>query len=433
MRIPSQLDRDNLYRAKNKRPRPNESYRKIIRLCLGLVLVLLVMKQAARPTVYQTFFDPSQPTSQKSAVSTNPRKIQNSPNSSGESSPRHYMLGATTITPLERSIANRLIEVLSQTDEQLWLKTLLNWQSGIDSLSIPSSIEILLEELERIGTSADKEIEQEEINAWIAALDTLSDSENTVENESSFSKILAIFETLDGRASSRVIDGSVWRSGDFDGLYSFLLQSSSAPNEAVPVIGVLPLLQQPEIYRNQWVRVAGEVARVEQIQTPDNPYEVDEYWQIWLRPLNGVNRPIVVIVPSIPNSVRDFGSSEDDSIPPELQISGRFLKRLSYRSGLGADLAPVIVGEIRYAPASPEEITQTPTETSEDDSNLFWPLGIALVIGFSLSVIVMWSTGKAAKKSRHLRQSQRDTEIKDFGDVLFEKDKMHDIDESSTG
>ena len=106
MRIPSQLDRDNLYRTKNRRPRPNESYRKIIRLCLGLVLVLLVMKQAARPTVYQTFFDPSQPTSQKSAVSTNPRKIQNSPNFSGESSPRHYMLGATKITPLERSIAN---------------------------------------------------------------------------------------------------------------------------------------------------------------------------------------------------------------------------------------------------------------------------------------------------------------------------------------
>lgn len=433
MRIPSQLDRDNLYRTKNRRPRPNESYRKIIRLCLGLVLVLLVMKQAARPTVYQTFFDPSQPTSQKSAVSTNPRKIQNSPNFSGESSPRHYMLGATKITPLERSIANRLIEVLSQTDEQLWLKTLLDWQSGIDSLSIPSSIAILLEELEKIGTGAEKEIEQEEINAWIAALDTLSDSEITSNNESSYSKILAIFETLDVRASSRVIDGSVWRSGDFDGLYSFLLQSSSAPNEAVPVIGVLPLLQQPEIYRNQWVRVAGEVARVEQIQTPDNPYDVDEYWQIWLRPLNGVNRPIVVIVPSIPKSVRDFGSSEDDSIPLELQISGRFLKRLSYRSGLGADLAPVIVGEIRYAPASPEEITQTPTETSEDDSNLFWPLGIALVIGFSLSVIVMWSTGKAAKKSRQLRQSQRDTEIKDFGDFSFEKDQMHYIDESSTG
>ena len=342
------------------------------------------------------------------------------------------MLGATKITPLERSIANRLIEVLSQTDEQLWLKTLLDWQSGIDSLSIPSSIAILLEELEKIGTG-EKEIEQEEINAWIAALDTLSDSEITSKNESSYSKILAIFETLDVRASSRVIDGSVWRSGDFDGLYSFLLQSSSAPNEAVPVIGVLPLLQQPEIYRNQWVRVAGEVARVEQIQTPDNPYDVDEYWQIWLRPLNGVNRPIVVIVPSIPKSVRDFGSSEDDSIPLELQISGRFLKRLSYRSGLGADLAPVIVGEIRYAPASPEEITQTPTETSEDDSNLFWPLGIALVIGFSLSVIVMWSTGKAAKRSRQLRQSQRDTEIKDFGDFSFEKDQMHYIDESSTG
>ncbi|MEC7409870.1 MAG: hypothetical protein VYB72_13710, partial [Planctomycetota bacterium] len=194
-------------------------------------------------------------------------------------------------------------------------------------------------------------------------------------------------------------------------------------------IGVLPLLQQPEIYRNQWVRVAGEVARVEQIQTPDNPYEVDDYWKIWLRPLNGVNRPIVVIVPSIPKSVRDFDSSDDDSIPPELQISGRFLKRLSYRSGLGADLAPVIVGEIRYAPASPEEITQTLTETSEDDSNLFWPLGIALVIGFSLSVIAMWSTGKAAKKSRQLRQSQRNTEFKDFGDFPFEKDKMHIVDE----
>ena len=48
---------------------------------------------------------------------------------------------------------------------------------------------------------------------------------------------------------------------------------------------------------------------------------------------------------------------------------------------------------------------------------------------FVIPLELLATSGKAAKKSRQLRQSQRDTEMKDFGDFPFEKDKMHNVDE----
>ena len=49
MRIPSQFDDDNLYRKKIPRGESVKTFRKLIRLALGLALVVVVMLQAAKP------------------------------------------------------------------------------------------------------------------------------------------------------------------------------------------------------------------------------------------------------------------------------------------------------------------------------------------------------------------------------------------------
>ena len=131
MRIPSQLNRESLYRPKNQRRRSTENFRRIIRLCLGLALVLLVMRQAAKPTVYQTFFDPSQTETVKSndgpTGSPSAKSLQITKNQAEQ---RHYLLASEYFSGEDREIARELASSLLASDQQLWLQALLDWQSG---------------------------------------------------------------------------------------------------------------------------------------------------------------------------------------------------------------------------------------------------------------------------------------------------------------
>ena len=413
MRIPSQLNRDSLYRAKNQRGQAVENYRRVFRLCLGLALVLLVMKEAAKPGLYQVFFDPSNspqianPKSQPVANALKSDVIYR----------RHSILldieSLSTLSPSDQKIANQLAETLLQSDQQLWLKSLIEWQSGKDNASIPSSVESLREKLANIASKRTGGLEENQLQLWFEAIDTLPKrifDQASPESHVDLRRI-ALLAALDQKATSRVVDGSVWRSGDFDSLYSFLYQSPLAPRGGLPSLGVLPLLQQPEVYRNQWVRVSGSIARVDRIETQRNLYHIDEYWQIWLRPLDGINRPTVAIVQKIPLVVAELEEGCSIEEGPELVISGRYLKRLSYQSGIGADLAPVIVGEIRSAPLDASTATALTTESAPSKLPVLWLSLFAIFLGLAASIAIMWNTELAAKKSRKLRQKQQQKTI----------------------
>ena len=56
MRIPSQFNEDSLYRRGGRSAQPAQSYRRLLRLVLGLALVVVIMRQASRPEIYQAFF-----------------------------------------------------------------------------------------------------------------------------------------------------------------------------------------------------------------------------------------------------------------------------------------------------------------------------------------------------------------------------------------
>lgn len=448
MRIPSQLNQESLYRPKNQRGKSVESYRRIFRLCLGLVLVLLFMRQAARPTVYQTFFDPSQAENQNVDLPTSREKPAIEANNKNSDPTGSSWSLSAKISKVDREVAGKLTETLRQSDQQLWLKTLLDWQSGKTIESVPSSIAMIREELAKISVDSSDLPQKVISDSWFDALDTLSSgaADNLehsnpeeaaepsdprfttpleLESSSPSSKRsirLAFLQSLDLAAKNRVVDGSVWRSGDFDSLYSFLHQAPSSPRQGVPRIGVLPLLQQPDVYRNQWVEISGEIARVDRIKTPSNPYGFNEYWQLWLRPLGGINRPIVAIVPTVPRSVRDLEATSEIAVAPELLITGRYLKRLSYQSAIGADLAPVIVGEIRSAPIDP---TTEKTGSSESQTAPSFPLGwvlLAAMLGIAMSVGIMWNTASAARRSRELRQSQQKERLSEFTFIESEND-----------
>jgi hypothetical protein len=117
---------------------------------------------------------------------------------------------------------------------------------------------------------------------------------------------------------------------------------------------------------------------------------------------------MVAIVASIPDTVASVGSDSVKMEGPEIEVVGKYLKRLAYQSRLGADLAPVIVGQITSAPISEREHRELTDSNVPDQADAIWlPILLACLLGVALAFLVMWRTSEAAKRARKLRRSHR--------------------------
>jgi len=312
MRIPSQFTEDNLYRRENRgknspRSRSQADVRRIFHLLIGLGLILVMMRQASKPEIYETFFGAIGPQA-------------NAANKSPSDGPK----------------------------------------------------------VSDIGPQAAGETQ------------------------------------IDPKIIASVADGTVWRSGDFEALYWCLNDARTVSVTLGPVVGVVPLLQQPDIYLNRSVRSRGRVVRCERIEAKANDYGITEYWQLWIRPSAGADRPMVVIVEKVPDQVAAIESDGIDENGPTLLVAGRFLKRLAYRSSVGADLAPVIVGKLvtPWADATDSRdqavgarfVGQRYDSQQHDNQPRLWLLiGLSTIIGMSLAALAMWRTSVTANRTRQLR------------------------------
>ena len=209
----------------------------------------------------------------------------------------------------------------------------------------------------------------------------------------------------DVELTSQVVDGSVWRQGDFAAMFSFLQEAEGDAPAAGSAVGVLPLLQQPEVYRNQVVRCRGQVVRAQRIEATGNDFGIDQYWQLWLRPQAGADRPLVVITGSVPDAVAMVDATGIDRDGPDILVAGRFLKRLAYQSAAGADLAPVIVGRIITSTVSPP--VGLGASTTYSVSKLIAIVAAASVLGIAIAAWVMWRTSVATRQLRKLRSPQQ--------------------------
>jgi hypothetical protein len=182
---------------------------------------------------------------------------------------------------------------------------------------------------------------------------------------------------------------------------------------------VLPLLQQPDVFRHQLVLVRGHLARAERITARENPYEIADYWQLWLRPIDGADRPLVAIVRAVPDPIAAVGAAATVQQGPPVAIVGRFLKRLAYQSAMGADLAPVIVGRLAALPPSPS--AAAPAASDDDpDRHWRWLVAMACLVGFALAAVPMWRTSVMNRRVRLLRTQRRkqpDAFLSQLGEV----------------
>ncbi|WP_047817411.1 hypothetical protein [Rhodopirellula islandica] len=356
MRIPNEINRDNLYRRRARGGLPTQTYRRLFRLMLALVLVLMVMRQAARPGVYAIFFP-------------------------------------ETMVPVQVETTSRLAE---KTDAQ---EALSEWET--------------------VQAAVAEQILSED--------QTLEDGERTPTRMEQDSLI------------AQVDDGTVWRSADQPALCATLALHRSQqawtaepPFEPVLETGVLPLLQQPDVYRGRTVRATGKLVRIVSVQANANQWGIDRYWDCWLHPEDGSLRPWLVIVPELPRGIRELvpalvsdptssGAVDLDSPLPTIVVEGEFVKRLSYQSADGVELTPVVVGHVQAVrsngnPVVGAAIQSVPMKGSGVQSqeksrplSLGMIVVIATLIGVGIGVLVMWRSAVSHRRLRARRQQDHVT------------------------
>ncbi|MCG8651790.1 MAG: hypothetical protein MI861_18260 [Pirellulales bacterium] len=399
MRIPSQFNQDNLYRRGSRRAENVQAYRKLLRLTLGLALVIVVMPQVSRPEIYQTFFGNRRPG--EATDSVRPAALVNV---------RADKTGGPEVTfdAGDRAVARQLTEELVPSDRRQWTVALSRWQTGRQVSAVPSTVESL-----RLLLEDSAEIEGDRRAKWLAMLEAFQQSVAPTARPGQASEhrvpLTAWLATLDEFAARGVVDGTVWRSGDFETFYRYLDQAPTMNPKNVAATGILPLLQQPDVYRAQYVRVTGAVARAESVPAGENPFGVASYWRLWLRPNDGADRPLLAIVPEVPDVVAAVSTNATEMEGPQVELLGRFLKRLAYTSGKGADLTPVVVGRLVGRPLSPAEqaASAQPVPSGQSSGRTFVILSIACLLGVALAVLAMKRTASAAKHSRQLREARR--------------------------
>ncbi|NND97451.1 MAG: hypothetical protein HKN47_09015 [Pirellulaceae bacterium] len=449
MRIPSQLNDETLYGRRRRRPQPAQSYRRLIRLGVALVLVIVVMQQASQPEVYQTFFgedaDVAAESSPVDAVAAPGGALigdagqnakSNSPTIGNPTigNPREIALDRIPASVLDS--ARIITGALSQNEQRQWTVVLDRWQSNESFRVIESVITATADVVQQVDG-----LDDEQRIAWTATLrrfgsqfatvdrvgvqlnvvagdPTRDDADNETQDETlgdgDHVRLNAWLASLDQAATERVVDGALWRSEDFDAFYRQLDQADRVDAHGAIAVAVVPLMQQPEIYLGRRVRVQGRVARSEKKEAAANPFGVQSYWELWIRPSSGGDRPFVLIVPDAPQSVRAVGISADAKKGPEIRVVGKFFKRLAYGSAYGADAAPVIIGRIVGYPsdgalsAASATVRGSTRADRESQVSRFWiVLGLAVLVGVSVAAVVMWRTAIYAKRARQLRNSHR--------------------------
>lgn len=408
MRIPSQFNEDNLYRRVRRRQGESGSYRRLIRLVLGLALVVVVMGQVSREGIYEPFFG-----SQEGGEATETAGTGATASAVSSTSPANRVVpqGADDEIALEdQRIASALVTELAPSDRRQWTVLLSRWNKDASIGSVPSTIHSMIARLDSLDGVTDQRRE-----SWKAALEALQNDDG-VTKASQRNHMAVWLAALDEEAFSRVVDGSVWRGGDFDAFYRYLDQADQFSETGVATVGVVSMLQQPDVFRGGRVRIAGSVARAEQVVAKENDYGVDSYWQLWLRPSDGADRPFVAIVRQVPDSVSEVGADATLEEGPAVTLVGKFLKRLAYPSSAGAELAPVIVGRLTRVPTPQDKRVD-----SQDDRipNQFWlTLLVACGVGVALAALTMWRTKVVAERTRQMRASLHSS------DNAF----LHDID-----
>ena len=98
------------------------------------------------------------------------------------------------------------------------------------------------------------------------------------------------------------------------------------------------LFKQSNEYRGELVTVAGNVRRAHPLEAPKNAYGIERYYRTWLQPADNTSLPIVIYCLYLPR-----GFPTGMKVNEEVEITGFFFKRWTYRAQNDLQTAPVLL------------------------------------------------------------------------------------------
>ncbi|KAA5543250.1 hypothetical protein FYK55_13315 [Roseiconus nitratireducens] len=452
MRIPSQFNDSSLYRVRSdsdqrgrRNPGRRSPGRQMIRLCVALLLVLVVIREASKPGLYESFFvDPNaawtpippgdfaQAADGAAWTTTANETLVVTESLAGgvaQASPSGQAGQADSpapdqVTRAAWSDAGRWVAAMDLAMQREWMQGLVQLRRGvadgerpIDDDTLERSKQLLIEQAGGDASAAPSERVISDLNAWT------SDSLPNWAQISWWSQ--PTLDALDSAALRRVVDGTFWAGADSDAFYLQLSQVDTLTSDGAVQTGTLPLLQQPDVYRGQRVKVVGRLGMAERQAAKENDFGITEYWTLWIVPEDGGIRPTALVTPQLPDALRTHLDSEGRWIPqqdtgnPEgrLIAVGRFVKRLPYRSSVGADLAPVLIGRVTAVRDEQDNSVSATGSNSqrEDESEGTWRsmgLVVAAILGIVIAAGLMYRAKLDQRRTRRLRsQGQLDLDL----------------------
>ena len=392
--------------------RRNESTRHLIRLAILLALVVVLMKDGVQPRFFEPFFADAPP-----------------------SDPRGF-----TRTVAVKNVLVTTDDARSSDDVQSNQTPSSVDSTGVHSAGVDSDVSID-DLVDAFWSSADRDA-REELMAVSIGVRPVDPESSLI--EAALSEVVSrqpdrVATAVFDRLNQSVVDGTEYRSGDNDAM-QFLLGAAARSRwafdrvvvdvpHAIQVprqISVTPLLQQPDVYRGTMAEVRGRVARIDRIDAVDHPLSPGPTFQVWIRPRSGVDRPVVFCTPNLPASVlRSIGDrfGENVSRGEDVIARGIVLKRLAYRSGVGVDVAPVLVGRLatRFDSSNPMGDNAVGNDAAgnnaagvdaADDVNaggIAFYLAIAGLVGVLAAGTIMMLTRSGERRLQRLRsQSEVD-------------------------
>lgn len=117
------------------------------------------------------------------------------------------------------------------------------------------------------------------------------------------------------------------------------------------------LYQQPQLYRGQWVQLAGQVRRADWIRAPRNDVGVERLAELWLQPDGAPANPVAIYLLELP-----AGFPLGLQLTEPVVVRGFFFKRWLYNARDSLRTTPLLVGKTliwsREAPAALEPVTR---------------------------------------------------------------------------
>ncbi|MEO1529001.1 MAG: hypothetical protein AAFX06_26565 [Planctomycetota bacterium] len=435
MRIPSQFNDSSLYRpergrddrqSNRRRHVPAGSsgeWRRIIRLGVALLFVVVMMREAARPGIYQPFFEQSGSAGEQwravAMQNTAPEFLK--PPSQTSLTARASQPSPVSTVPQQPFDPSVWVDKLDTEQQRAWAAAIVQWSRGRALSDETSDTTRLSTQVIANSIHLLEELQREEDAEVIASLTDLDPDSNP--NWDTIRWWAApLLRALDAAALERVSDGTFWTGEDADAFYLQLASADKLEATDTETVGTLPLLHEPNVYQGKRIRLVGRVGVCELKEAKPNAFGIKQYWRTWMVPEDGGVRPIALITTEMPDALSEhlvdgeWNAKNAFSNPKgEFVAVGRFLKRLPYRSSVGSDLAPVVVGRIVATRDTTAKVTAKPSDPVAKGAAVSWKtagLFAAVLGGVGIAFLLMSRAAADAKRSRELRQrAWSETEI----------------------